>query len=468
MGDSPVLRVFISYRREDTAGYAGRLYDSLTSRLDVADVFMDVGDIEPGVDFTVAIADAVESCDVMLALIGSRWVTAVTPEGRRRLEDPDDYVAAEIGAALDREVRVIPVLIENTPMPAADTLPERLRGLARRNAIELSTVSWRTDLEALVAALHRLTPQSRPPSQPTVGNLPTNLEATADASTTAGRPAPPSDRQPLFRRRGVWAAVAGAAIAAVLLVAAIALTGGDNSNDQADAYVGAVSEGLGTNECVARAIVDGIGLDDLEAEATPDEIREDPDALENPSEGEANNIYDNLSDCPADKTYVIAQASGVIGSDETLTPQVSECVRRQFDEDLARQILVAEFTEAPDTSLDDTVKDAAGPCLDPLQPAPESGPPGTTVELSGECRPPDGWGNGGVAFGMYDEEGTDTIPGIDMPLDADGSWQGQLPIPDGTSAGSYHMWANCYGENPDGQTDRFHYYRDAEFRVTNP
>ena len=467
MGDSPLLRVFVSYRREDTAGYAGRLYDSLTSRLDVADVFMDVGNIEPGVDFTVAIADAVESCDVMLALIGSRWVTAVTPEGRRRLEDADDYVAAEIGAALERHVRVIPVLIENTPMPAADSLPERLRGLARRNAIELSTVSWRTDLEALVAALHRLTPQSRPPSQPTVKNLPTNLEATADASTTAGRPAPPSDRQPLFRRRRVRAAVAGAAIAAVLLLVAIALTGGDNSSDQADEYVGAISEGLGTNSCVASAIVDVIGLEDLEAEATPDEIREDPDVLENLSEDEANNIYDNLSECPADKTYLIAQASGVIGSDEDLTTQVSECVRRQFDEDLARQILVAELIEAPDTSLDDTVKDAAG-ALDPLQPVPESGPAGTTVELSGECTQPDGWSNGGVAFGMYDQEGTDTIPGIDIPLDPDGFWQGQLPIPDGTSAGTYHIWANCYGENSNGETDRFHYYRDAEFSVTNP
>ena len=355
MGDPPVLRVFISYRREDTAGYAGRLYDSLIARLEIADVFMDVGDIEPGIDFTAAIEDAVESCDVMLALIGSRWVTAVTPEGRRRLEDPDDYVAAEIRAALERDVRLIPVLIEDTPMPTADALPEHLRGLARRNAIEMSTVSWRTDFEALVAVLHRLTPRSGPASQLTVESLPTNLEATADATSTAGRHASPSDRQPLFRRRGLWAVVAVAAIASVLLIAAIALTGGDNSNDERDEYVAAISEGFATTPCLARATVDAIGLDDIKAQATPDQIRENSAALQPPSEAEANNIYDNLSECPADKTYLIALASGGIGSDETLTREASECVRSHVDGDLARQIVV-------DLLTDNTVNNVAASC----------------------------------------------------------------------------------------------------------
>jgi hypothetical protein len=466
MGVPPLLRVFISYRREDTAGYAGRLYDALTSRLDVADVFMDVGDIEPGVDFAVAIAAAVESCDVMLALIGSRWATAVTPQGRRRLEESDDYVVAEIGAALDRDVRVIPVLIENTPMPTVDALPERLRGLARRNAIELSTVSWRTDVEALVDVLHRLTPRSAPPEHTAVGNLPTEVGTTTDVSATPSQPAQPPDLQPRFRRPRVWIA-ATAVIVAVLVISAVALTSDNSSNDPADAYVEAVSEALGTSECTAQAVVDGIGLDDLEADATPDEIRDNSDELDTPSEGEANSIYDNLSDCPTDKTYLIALAGHVMGSDETLTPQLSECVRRQFDEDLARRMLVAELTAVPDPSLDDAVKAAAGPCLEPPQLVPDSGPPGTIVVVTAECTPPDGWTDGYAAFGVRDQEGTDAVPGIDIPLNPDGSWEGQLPIPAGTSTGTYSVWAYCYGDNPDDGTEQFHYFRDAAFEATN-
>ena len=168
-----------------------------------------------------------------------------------------------------------------------------------------------------------------------------------------------------------------------------------------------------------------------------------------------------------DKTYLIALAGHVIGEDETLTAQLSECVRRQFDEDLARLTLVAVLTEPRNTDLDESVTAAAQPCLDRLQLAPESGPPGTTVSVSGRCAPPDGWGNGGAAFGMYDQEGTATIPGIDIVLDPDGSWQGQLPIPEGTSAGTYTVWANCYGNDPNGDSGRFHYYRNAAFEVTN-
>ena len=156
MDDAALLRVFMSYRRDDASGHAGRLYDSLISRHDVADVFMDVGNIEPGTDFTEAIAQAIETTDVMLVLIGPRWVTAAQ-DGHRRLDDPDDHVVAEIAAALGRDIRVIPVLLENAVMPSADVLPERIRALANRNAIDLSTVSWSRDVDSLVAVLHSIT-----------------------------------------------------------------------------------------------------------------------------------------------------------------------------------------------------------------------------------------------------------------------------------------------------------------------
>lgn len=159
MGGQAAVRIFLSYRREDSAGYAGRLHDSLSARLAPAEVFMDVDEIEPGVDFMTAIAEAVGRCDVLLALIGTRWATAATTSGERRLDDPDDYVVAEIAAALQQNTLVIPVLIEGATMPKATELPERIGGLARRNALELDTVSWPRDLDTLVAALRRQYPQ---------------------------------------------------------------------------------------------------------------------------------------------------------------------------------------------------------------------------------------------------------------------------------------------------------------------
>lgn len=159
MGGQSAVRVFLSYRREDSAGYAGRLHDSLSARLTRAEVFMDVDEIEPGVDFMTAIAEAVGRCDVLLALIGTRWAAAATTSGERRFDDPDDYVVAEIAAALQQNTLVIPVLIEGATMPKATELPERIGGLARRNALELDTVSWSRDLETLVAALRRQYPE---------------------------------------------------------------------------------------------------------------------------------------------------------------------------------------------------------------------------------------------------------------------------------------------------------------------
>jgi hypothetical protein len=232
MGDPASVRVFISYRREDTAGYAGRLYDALAARMGAHDVFMDVSDIEPGVDFSVAIADAVGSCDVMLALIGTRWATAVTADGTRRLDDPNDYVVVETAAALERDVRVIPVLVEGASMPEADALPERLHGLARRNAVQLSTVSWPTDLERLVAALQRLPPRLAAPEAPASGDLAPSAAARAGAAPLD--PVAPGGGHPRRRRRLVWAAGVAAvavALAAVLIVVAVA---GDGDSQLVD------------------------------------------------------------------------------------------------------------------------------------------------------------------------------------------------------------------------------------------
>ena len=131
----PPGRVFISYRRQESSGLAGRLYDRLAARFGDDQVFMDVDTIALGVDFAEVITQAVSTCEVLLAVIGPRWLTATDEDGRRRLDDPDDLVRLEIAAALERDIRVIPILVEGAVMPRRQQLPEALAGLARRNAL---------------------------------------------------------------------------------------------------------------------------------------------------------------------------------------------------------------------------------------------------------------------------------------------------------------------------------------------
>jgi hypothetical protein len=153
------VRVFINYRRGDSSGYAGRLYDALTGRPDGWNVFMDIDTIEPGVDFTEVIDKELRDCDVVIVMIGRQWLDASDAKGRRRLDDPDDFVRMEIEAALDRNIRVIPALVQGAEMPSSDALPGGLARLARRNALELSDGRWRYDVDRLVQLLERVEQQ---------------------------------------------------------------------------------------------------------------------------------------------------------------------------------------------------------------------------------------------------------------------------------------------------------------------
>jgi hypothetical protein len=139
-------RIFISYRREETAYPAGWLYDRLADRFGGGQVFKDVDSIQLGDDFVEVITSAVGSCDVLLALIGDEWLTITDDHGRRRLDNPDDFVRLEIEAALTRNVRVIPILVDGARMPRADQLPGSLAKLVRRQALELSPARFDFDL----------------------------------------------------------------------------------------------------------------------------------------------------------------------------------------------------------------------------------------------------------------------------------------------------------------------------------
>ncbi len=149
-----MARIAISYRRIDSGGYAGRLYDSLSAHFSAHEIFMDISALEPGVDFVEAIERAVGSCDVLLALIGPQWATARDEQGRR-LDNPEDFVRLELATALKRGIRVIPVLIQGALMPHSDQLPPELRALTRRQACELSDARWRYDVGQLIATLER-------------------------------------------------------------------------------------------------------------------------------------------------------------------------------------------------------------------------------------------------------------------------------------------------------------------------
>jgi DNA polymerase len=160
-------RVFINYRRQDSEGYVGRLYDFLTDHFDRDDLFMDVDSIPPGADFVQVLEDAVAGCDVFVAVIGPQWLTLTDEGGVRRLDQWNDFVRIEISSALNQKKFVIPVLVGEARMPSPDELPDDLKGLTRRNAIELSHQRFAYDAEKLVGAIKStVTSQSLAKPQP--------------------------------------------------------------------------------------------------------------------------------------------------------------------------------------------------------------------------------------------------------------------------------------------------------------
>lgn len=144
--------IFISYRREDSEGHAGRLYEDLAARFGRDAVFFDVSAIEPGQDFRHAIDANVARCSVLLAVIGTRWLDA-GGSGSRRIDDPSDFVRLEIASALKRNIPVVPVLVQGAKVPAAGQLPPDLADLAWRNAVELSHARWASDVQVLAKSL---------------------------------------------------------------------------------------------------------------------------------------------------------------------------------------------------------------------------------------------------------------------------------------------------------------------------
>lgn len=200
-------RIFVSYRREETAGYVRALFDRLRGRFG-DEIFMDVESLrEPGVDFVDAIERAVGSCDAEVVLIGKQWLAITDTDGRRRLDDPHDWVRVEVAAGLKRKILVIPVLVQGARMPRAEDLPEPLSGLWRIQALELSDARWDYDVGVLLETLSHKLGVGPPPPTPRI--------------STDNGPAPtPSADKTKKRNWRRWAVGGAVVLGLYLLVAA--------------------------------------------------------------------------------------------------------------------------------------------------------------------------------------------------------------------------------------------------------
>jgi hypothetical protein len=212
--------IFISYRRDDTEGEAGRLFDDLTRAFGNENVFMDVAGIQPGVDFRRAIENNVASCGVLLAIIGPSWVSITNAAGERRLEDPNDFVVLEIASALKREVPVIPVLVHGAHMPAPDQLPESLKDFSYHNSVELSHGRWNSDVQLLVQALASyVSPDPANAQEPVHAAIPVQLPAP--------HPGPAASKPATKGRKLRW--ILGIVAAVILVFIALVYFGGESS-----------------------------------------------------------------------------------------------------------------------------------------------------------------------------------------------------------------------------------------------
>jgi hypothetical protein len=205
-------RVFISYRRDDSAYPAGWLYDRLCAHLGSERVFKDVDSIAPGDDFVQVLEHAVGSCQALLVLIGDHWLDITDDTGSRRLDDADDFVRLEIETALRRGVRVVPILVGRAPMPKSEQLPDSLQPLTRRHAIPLSPNRFESDLARLLPVIDK--------TLSAIDNGPTGIPAAPPVDQEITYPDDVARKQTLLKRLSrrtkiLVAAVAGVAIMAV-------------------------------------------------------------------------------------------------------------------------------------------------------------------------------------------------------------------------------------------------------------
>jgi hypothetical protein len=227
------IKIFLSYRRDDTSGHALHLHEDLAERYE--EVFMDIG-MKPGASWKDEIESKIGSCDAFVALIGPRWLTAADSKGRR-LENPKDPLRQEIEAAVWREVPLFPVLVEDAEMPTEEDLPTSLAPLSERQALEIRNRSWRSDVEELFETLDEVAAGKAPPPTP----------------PRSPPPPPPRRRRP--SRRALIAAAAVLLVAVAAVGGVLLLTGGGGGEPERIAYA--------ADGAIYTIGVDGTGREEL-------------------------------------------------------------------------------------------------------------------------------------------------------------------------------------------------------------
>ena len=205
--------IFISYRRDDTRQAAGRLANDLEDVFGAERIFRDIEKIELGVDFDEALTIALKNCEVMLVLIGHGWSGMQNEHGQRRLDMPADWIRTEIATALQRGIRVVPVLVDGAPLPTEAELPEDIRPLIRKQAFKIQDEGWRSSVATLADGLSRL-----------LAPLGTASAAAVPAAAPAPGPVPK-----LAPGGGSKKLIYAGAAAAAVVVLAVVFGGGGNS-----------------------------------------------------------------------------------------------------------------------------------------------------------------------------------------------------------------------------------------------
>jgi len=182
--------IFISYRRADSEGYAGRLWDRIAAKFGSKNVFMDVDSIDPGEPFPNILAQALESSDVLVAVVGKNWV-GLTLEGKRRIDETEDFVRLEVAGAMTRGILVIPVLVGGATLPHPQELPSDLTMLSTFNAIEVRHTRFDDDIQRLLAGVEAglqkaKTRPSRSPRGTSAGALLTPVFGITPGQSTRG------------------------------------------------------------------------------------------------------------------------------------------------------------------------------------------------------------------------------------------------------------------------------------------
>ncbi len=212
-------RIFISYRRGDSIGHTGRLFDLLSKRFGSGQVFMDIDTIGPGENYVDVIQKTCESCEVLLAVIGRGWLAATDEDGKRRLDDPNDFVRMEIAHVLQKGIRVVPVLVDGAKMPDAKSLPPDLKQFALRNAWEINDKNFHHDVGQLIEGLQKMQPSLQAFPSPSATERVRIAPPAASGSSANTGELRPNDQPTPITRKNIYIGVGAIAVLMLLLFA---------------------------------------------------------------------------------------------------------------------------------------------------------------------------------------------------------------------------------------------------------